>query len=238
MQNIYYYRQLYEYEKQHGNIQIIKNYINGKNANLLNDFCSGKLNLPSPFLLDEIEWGLNVSNHRVKEIVYQLKATSRKFYNSLIEFEAGKYRTYFADTSATLGQKILCYLIELRLYNTGHQHALVNRGKVFLYKIFLFSTNYPNIFSGLFGVCSIFSLTTLWSICTALDLNSPLITFLFASVVCAFAITGAFSLKSKINIFEYSNITGKNLLIMRYREILTKLNGKNPHTNFFESGHK
>lgn len=223
MQNIFYFKLLYEYEQQHGNLQIIKNYIHGKNANLLRDFCTGKINIPSPFLLEEIEVVLNRSNDRVKEIIYQLKVMSQEFYTSLIEVTSGTYPLHFAESSATLGQNIICYLIELRLYNTGSKDIIINRVKISLYKKFLFATIYHKFLDRLFGLNGIFSFTIFWGICITVDLAPTFITFLLSTMICTFSIMGAFSFKNKINIFEYSSHRGKNLLIIKYKEFFGRL---------------
>ena len=95
MDQLFYFRKLYEYQNNHEDSQIIKNFINGAPISIIPDLCTGKLPLPSPFLLDEIEWSLNNQDDRVKEIIYQLKVISRKFYASLAEFESGQYNTHF-----------------------------------------------------------------------------------------------------------------------------------------------
>ena len=223
MEKLVYFRMLYEYEKQHDILDKIKEYIHGDNTEIVKKMCAGDLHLPSPFLLDELEWSLNIDDYKVKEIIYQLKVTSREFYRSLVDFKPGQYRMHFDRTSTSFGQQVIYNLSELRRYHSGDENQLLNIGKFLFAKLQFFSVGYPGIFKGMYGLCTLLILLTSWYLCISFQVSDPALALLFPSGIGTITLMSALGLEYKINVFRRSDISGKNVLAMRYREFLVML---------------
>lgn len=222
MEKLSYFRIIYEYEKQYDVAQGIKDYIHGNNPNIIKDLCSGDLHLPSPFLLDEIEWSLDITNPKVKAIIYQLKITSRAFYLSLIEFEPGSYRKHFDNTSASFGRKMICALRELQMLHIGHKRLLWNQLKMVYSKVVIFLSVYPNMFRAMYVMCTGLVSISSWYLCS-LGLENTSLAILFPSIMGTITAMGVFAFEHKLSIFERIDITGKNLLAIKYREFVMRL---------------
>jgi len=223
MEKLIYFRMIYEYEKQHNVLQRIKEYIHGSNSSIIRDLCAGDVHLPSPFLLDELEWSLDIRDYKVKEIIYQLKIISREFYLSLIEFESGSYRKHFDSTSASFGRKMICALMELRICHTSNTQSMVDKLNVIFSKLSIFSSVYPNMFRGAYALFTGWACISGWSFCASLEIYNAAVSLLLPSIIGAITAMGAFTLEHQINVFEKLDITGKNLLAIRYREFVMRL---------------
>ena len=215
MKKLVYFRMLYEYEKQHDVLGKIKEYIHRDNSEIIKDMCVGDLHLPSPFLLDELEWSLNTHDHNVKEIIYQLKVKSREFYTSLVDFNPEQYDIHFNGTSVSLGQQMISSLEKLQLYHSVVKNPLLSIIKTFLSSPPLFSSVYPNLFKLI--------LLASWYLCVALEADNSALAMLFPSVVGTIILMSALGLERRINMFKSSDITGHNLLAMRYMEFVIRL---------------
>ena len=228
MEKLVYFRMIYEYEKHHNVLQRMKEYIHGSNSSAIQDLCAGNLHLPSPFLLDELEWSLDIRDHKVRQIIYQLKITSREFYLSLIEFKYGSYRKHFDDTSASFGKKMICNLRELRIFHAANSQSMLDKFNMIFSKISIFSSLYPNMFRVGYALFTGWACISGWSLGSSLELynDSAATTLLLPSIMGSITAIGAFTLEQKINVFERLDITGKNLLAIRYREFVVRLKSR------------
>lgn len=223
MEKLVYFRMIYEYEKQNNVLQRLKQYIHGSNSSIIRDLCAGDLHLPSPFLLDELEWSLDIRDYKVKAIIYQLKITSREFYLSLIEFEPGSYRKHFDSTSASFGRKIIYDLMELRICHTSNTQSMINKLNMIFSKFSMCSSTCPNMFRVAYALFTGVVCISGWSLCAYLEVYNSAASLLFPSIFGAITAMGAFTLEHQINDFEKLDITGKNVLAIRYREFVVRL---------------
>ena len=244
MYKLEYFRTIYEHEKQVGNLGKFKDYLLNNNQNIIRDICTGAIYLPSPLLLDELEWNLDIKDDKVRDIIYQLKITSRKFYNSLVEFAPGGYRTHFAVTSTFLGQKMVYDIMEIWLYYSGRRtrllcsgvlssivlssralssRALSNEVKLLISKVSPLFPNYSNIFKGLYGILGICALFVGWYLCSVFHIESPVVTLLLPATISTITILITYAAERSINLFENADITGDNLLAKRYREFVNNI---------------
>lgn len=224
MHKLAYFRTLYEYEKCSENLRKFKDYIFNNNQDVLKDLCSGTLYLPSPLLLDELTWSLDTQDERIKEIIYQLKITSRKFYNSLVEFEPGGYLVHFASTSTFLGQKMVDDIITIQLHHSSHKSMLLSNGlKAFTNKARSFVANYYDIFKGLYGILGLWVFLIGW-LYTSLNMENAAVTLLLPATMSALISLAIHTLERYIHIFKNIDIIGNNLLARRYKEFITHAN--------------
>lgn len=145
MHDLSYYRKLYEYEIHHGHLNRIKNYINHRKIDIMQDFHKGELHISSPFLLDEIEWEIDVENEKAKAVLYQLKILSRKFYTSLINTNFSPPDNHDLDLYLSLGYKFINGLIKLKSYNKAHYFP----NRLSISQILIFSTSLLKSFRAL-----------------------------------------------------------------------------------------
>jgi hypothetical protein len=220
MEKLVYFRMLYEYEKQHDVLSKIKEYIRGDNDGVIRDMCAGDLHLPSPFLLDELEWSLNSCDYKIKEIIYQLKITSREFYKSLMDFKSGQYRMHFDMTSISFGQQMICNLEKLRSAHCEEKNMLLDFFKMFPSRLRFFSVEYPTLFRRAYLLCSVLILLVSWYLCISLELKDTALSLLLPCILCAITLMSALSWDHKINIFRSADTTGKNVLAMRYSQMI------------------
>ena len=212
MEKLVYFRIIYEYEKQNNVLERIKAYIHGNKAGIIKDLCLGKLHLPSPFLLDELEWSLDITNHKVKEIIYQLKVTSREFYLSLIKLESRTCGRYFDSISRSLGKKMICDLINLQIRHAGMSHSIIDKLSVIFSKLSIFSSIYPNIFRGGYAILTGLLGISGLSVYQSFAIYNSVGMLLLPSVIGVITSIGFLTLERQINIFEKVDVTGKNLL--------------------------
>jgi len=226
MEKLAYFRMIYEYEKHHDILLRIKEYIHGSNSNIIKELCEGDLQLPSPFLLDELEWSLDIRDSRVREIIYQLKITSREFYLSLIDFEYGNYRKHFDNTSASFGKKMICDLSELRMRHARNILSEPDKFNMLFSKLSIFASLYPNMCRVGYALFTGWICISGWSWSISLDVYSNSAATLFLpAIIGSITAIGVFTLEHEINVFEKLDITGKNLLAIKYREFVVRLKG-------------
>ena len=213
---------LYEYEKEHNILEIIKEYIHGNRSSAIGNLRAGDVYLPSPFLLDELEWSLNIHDYKVQEIIYQLKIVSREFYKPLIDLKYGEYPIYFNSTSSPLGKKIINYLKELKLLHNDHAYSIFTYFNNFSFETPKFASKYYNIFSSIYGLCIFWGLLTGFHVFLSLELYNVAEALLVPITICITAITGILNLK-KLSILAPSMPVNNNLLASRYRDLVMSI---------------
>lgn len=220
MNQLAYFRKLYEYEKSHGYNELIRYYIHNKNTDIINDLMVGNLNLPSPFLIDELGWSLDLEDDKIRNIFYQLKVHSRDFYSSLIELENVNYNKHFIQNSSSIGQQLIYHLNELRAYHALKQHKWLN---IFYNKIVMLMNKHPYLLHGMHGILSIWCFIIFWSLSIAFKESYNLSNSMIFTTLTIICLAVAFRLEHKINLFSGAPLTNISKLASKYRHFVSML---------------
>lgn len=223
MNLIEYFRVMYEYERKKGVLEKVQQYILGGKEDIINEICSGEVHLPSPFLIDELEWSMPLQYSISKEQFYQLKVTSREFYKSLVESSPGKYREHFERKGAAFGQQLICGIEDLRLKYGVKTRGIKDVVRLLLFKMQSLFSLYPEIFKGVYWSFVITLFFSIWYLCVFSNIDSPVFAVLFPAIVSSVVMVTAFFLESKVNVFNREDITGKNILANKYKDLINRV---------------
>lgn len=217
-----YFRILYEDEKNAQILQKIKAYIYTSDMTIIREFCAGNVNLPSPFLLDELEWSLDICDSKIRDIIYDLKVASREFYNSIIGF---KYITSsnFGGASILFGQKIIYALMSLKVAVLCAREGIISSFRKLYSKLEILFTGYYSIFRTIYSVCGTFMLFSIWYISVTLNVTDSMTSLAFTIMISATITIGGIFLDRSMNIFGKANDLEVVILSDRYKEFLISL---------------
>lgn len=137
MNKLSYFRELHKNEQKNDLLAEIKKYIHRNNNDIINKFHHGFIKLPSPFLLDELEWSLDIKNNQIKNIIYNLKIQSREFYKTIFEKnDTENYNIFLKCHGKTLMHDILINLIKLKKQHNKSDNNLISNIKEIYYEIY------------------------------------------------------------------------------------------------------
>ncbi len=201
-----YFRSLYNYEKENASLSGLKMYIDGGDPDLIKDYCTGVVPLPSPFLLDELQWNLSDSGENVHNIMHRLKITSRNFYLSLVAHKPGEYGHNFVKVSSALGGNVIDGLTELR--------SLMGKSRILPGVNEVHKLGYSLV--GL--LCSFVGGYLGFSSAETSNVFAPLYGFM-----SAFPAIVVFASYYRVKSFGLWDMSGRNLLVLKYRTLVLKL---------------